>query len=167
MIRSTTSLAAGAAILLLLAGCSAPAVEIDDKAPSASDEAAGEQGSSEQYGCTPAMFDYIKDLSYPTAEAVDPTTLEIPDGITIATEPVCLVKDEYGGAPRYGAFFPGDGAEVIAELDAALEAGGYVQSDDYGPYVWWINGDEPTSAEHSVGVGPQVIDGADILWLTY
>jgi hypothetical protein len=81
--------------------------------------------------------------------------------------PTCLVKDEYGGAPRYGAFFPGDGAEAISQLDAALEAGGYVQSDDYGPYVWWSDGDDPLTAEHSVSVGPQVIDGADVLWLTY
>ena len=169
MKRTTSAIAASAALLLLLAGCGAQSTESGDT-PSDTDATTTEgteESSGEQYGCTEAIFDYIAELSYPEAIAIDPASLEIPDGITIATVPTCLVKDESGGVTRYGAFFPGDGAEAIADLGPALEAGGYVQSADYGPYVWWIGGDEPVGAEHQVGVGPQVIGGADVLWLTY
>ena len=162
MTRTPTVLAASDALLLVLAGCAgSPAAD-----PSTPDEAP-DTASGEMFGCTQGILDYIAELSYPEAVPIDPATLEFPGGATIATEPSCLVKDESGGVTRYGAFFPGDGAQAIAELGPALEAGGYVQSADYGPYVWWIGGDEPVGAEHQVSVGPQVIDGADVLWLTY
>lgn len=119
------------------------------------------------FGCSQAILDYIAELSYPEAVPIDPAGMEIPDGITIATVPDCLVKDESGGYERYGAFFAGDGLAAVAELDSALEAGGYLQSDDYGPYVWWSDGDDPMAAEHAIGAGPQVIDGADWMWITY
>jgi len=152
------------ATAIVLSACSASPASSDPSEPDSPDESTA---STEQYGCTPAIFDYIADLSYAEAQPIDPAGLAFFDGITIERVPECLVLDASSGTDRYGAFFSGDGLDAVAQIDAALDAGGYVQSDDYGPYVWWINGEEPTSAEHSVGAGPQVIDGADWMWVTY
>ncbi len=153
-----------AATALVLSACSAAPAPSDSGAADSPDESSA---STEQYGCTPAIFDYIADLSYAEAEPIDPAGLAFYDGITIERVPECLVVDKSGGYERYGAFFSGDGLDAIDQIDAALDGAGYVQSEDYGPYVWWTDGDDPTTAEHSVGAGPQVIDGDDWLWVTY
>jgi hypothetical protein len=153
-----------AATALILSACSASPQPSDPSEPDAPDQSSA---STEMYGCTQGILDYIADLSYPEAEPIDPAGLEFYDSITIERVPECLVVDTSGGYERYGAFFSGDGLDAVAQIDVALDAGGYTQTDDYGPYVWWINGDEPMSAEHSVSAGPQVIEGADWMWVTY
>lgn len=156
--------AALAATALILAACSAAPAPSDSGDADAPDESSA---STEQYGCTPAIFDYIAELSYPEAEPIDPAGLAFYDGITIERVPECLVVDKSGGYERYGAFFQGDGLDAIDQIDVALDGAGYVQSEDYGPYVWWTDGDDPMTADHSVGAGPQVIDGDAWLWVTY
>ena len=156
--------AAIAATALILTACSPAPSPGDSSEPDSSDESSA---STEQYGCTPAILDYIADLSYPEAEPIDPAGFAFYDDVTIERVPECLVVDKSGGYERYGAFFAGDGLDAIAQIDAALDGAGYVQSDSYGPYVWWTDGDDPTAAEHSVGAGPQVIDGDAWLWVTY
>ena len=153
-----------AATALILTACSASSAPSDPSEPDSPDESSA---STEMYGCTQGILDYIADLSYPEAEPIDPAELAFYDGITIERVPECLVVDMSGGYERYGAFFSGDGLDAVAQIDAALDGAGYVQSDDYGPYVWWTDGDDPTAAEHSVGAGPQIIDGADWMWVTY
>lgn len=165
MTRIPAFVAVAAAALILSACSSAPAPSDSGDADSPAESSA----STEMYGCTQEILDYISDKSYAAAKPIDPATLAFPDGVTIATVPECLVIDETDGYQRYGAFFAGDGQQAVSEIDAALDAAGYVQTDDYGPYVWWTadGTDGPTSAEHSVGAGPQVIDGADWFWVTY
>ena len=153
-----------AAAALILSACSSSPAPSDSGDSDAPDESSA---SGEMYGCTDAILDYISDKSYAAAEPIDPAGFAFYDDVTIATQPDCLVLDDTDGYERYGAFFKGDGLSVVDEIDAALDGAGYVQSDDYGPYVWWINGDEPTAAEHSVGAGPQSIDGDAWLWVTY
>ena len=155
-----------AATALILSACSPAPAPTDSGDGDAPDQSSA---SDEQYGCTQATLDYISDKSYAEAVPIDPASLEFPGGITIATVPDCLVIDETGGYQRWGAFFNGDGQQAFTEIDEALTAGGWVQTDDYGPNVWWTadgtNG--PTSADHSASGGPQVIDGADVFWVTY
>ena len=162
-IPAYVAIAATALILTACSPASTPTDAGDAEAPDTS------SASGEMFGCTQATLDYISDKSYAQARPIDPATLEFPEGITISTVPDCLVIDETDGYQRWGAFFNGDGAQAFAEIDAALTDGGYVQSDDYGPNVWWTadGTDGPTSAEHSVGAGPQVIDGADVFWVTF
>jgi hypothetical protein len=155
-----------AATALILTACTAAPSTSDSGDSDAPDTSSA---SGEMFGCTQATLDYIEPLSYANAVPIDPSTLEFPGGITIATVPDCYVIDETDGYQRWGAFFTGDGAQAFAEIDTALTDGGYVQSDDYGPNVWWTadGTDGPTSAEHSVGGGPQVIGGADVFWVTF
>lgn len=165
MIR-TRAVVALAATAILLSACSSPAVDEED-APDTGGTTPQTNESTEMFGCTQGILDYIAELSFPEAEPIDPAGFAFPGDVTIATAPECLVVDESAGVERYGAFFPGDGLAVIAEADAALDAAGYQQADEWGPYIWWRGGNDPQTAEDSISAGPQVIDGVDYLWIQY
>ncbi|MGP3536402.1 hypothetical protein ACTU3I_16520 [Microbacterium sp. RD1] len=168
--RATAAAAMLALLLLPLAACSAGASTDDDAATTTDETTApaddGATASGDLFGCTDGILTYISDKGYPNAEPVDPATLEIPETAFDLT-PDCYVVDDYDGAPRYAAFWATDPQGVLSTLGAALDAGGWVQSDEYGPLVWWRDGDDPLSAEHSLSAAPQPIDGVETLWASW
>lgn len=168
--------AAAAALVTCVIALSACAGEADT-APDAPAEPPATSGNATQsdtsaapgqtYGCTDDVLAYLADSGYPDATPSDPATFAFPEGIGIAAVPDCYVVDDVAGATRSGAVFTSDPDAALAEIGAALTAAGYVQSDDYGPYIWWIGGDEPTSAAHAVGAAPQDIAGQPAVWATW
>jgi len=167
-------LLAAFALGLGLGGCSSGSAgptagaPSDATTPAPSEEASGgaAAGRGELYGCTEGMMAYFAEYGYPAAEALDPATFEIP-GVSLATAPDCYIVDEVSGAVRYGATWSDDPNGVLVQLGEALTAAGYVQSEDYGPLLWWRNGDDPITAEQSVAAAPQPIDGVEALWATW
>jgi hypothetical protein len=165
-----------ALLLLPLAACSSGAstAEVEDPPATAESEPADDAGadddtaaaSGEMYGCTEAVLAYANEYGYPNATPLDPATLQIPS-VSFDVAPDCYVVDDYGGAERYGAFWSSDPQGVLTSLGAALDAAGYEQADEWGPLVWWLNGDDPTRAEVAVAAAPQPVDGVDMLWATW
>ncbi len=174
MRRAAAVAAALSLVLLPLSACSSATEEDpvvaeepgDEPADDGADDEGDEGSSGEMFGCTDGILAYISDKGYPSAEPLDPAGIEIPDA-DFAEVPDCYVVDDYGGSPRYAAFWATDPQGVLATLGAALDAGGWEQSDDYGPLVWWKNGDDPTAAEHSLSAAPQPIDGVETLWASW
>ncbi|MEN2740671.1 hypothetical protein ABCS02_22990 [Microbacterium sp. X-17] len=129
--------------------------------------ATSDAASDPMYGCTDAILSFANDHGYPDAVPQPPGTMMQLGGQPVLTAtPICVIEDENGGAPRFGAFFPAD-VPIHNKLAAALAAGGYMQSDNYGTNVWWINGDSPTSAEHAVSYAPQSIGDMSVNWLVW
>jgi hypothetical protein len=165
------TLAAVAAGLLALAGCAsaAPPVGSEQPEPASSTPAGtvdGDAAEAATYGCTEAQLDHAREFGYPAAVPLDPATLDVPL-VAFDVVPDCYLLDEDTGAERYAAFWSEDPAATVARLGEALVSAGYVQSDDYGPYVWWYGGDEPMGAEHAVGAVPQPVGGVEMLWATW
>lgn len=175
-IRTSRIALATAASTLLLAAALAGCAGSPSTSPGAGDGPAATSGPAgpdaggssggEAYGCTDGILDYLKEHGFPEPEPLDPATISIPEA-AFSGVPDCYIVDEYGGAPRYSAIWAGGGAGVLADLGAALTAGGYVQSSDYGPNVWWFDGEEPTTAAHALSAAEQPIDGADTLWVAW
>jgi hypothetical protein len=162
---------------LVLAGCSITSTSESvtvSQAPdsgtgaSSSADAGGAAASGEMYGCTDDVIAFLTEHGYPDPVPQSPSTpIEI-GGVTMTTLPVtCLIRDEYGGYPRYAAYFAGADTTVYDDVNANLTNAGYVQSDEYGPWVWWLNGEGPTSAEHAVGAGQIDIAGAPYWGFSY
>lgn len=167
---SARGLAAVAAIAALvaapLAGCAGASTPGSGPAATSGPAEGGGAASGETWGCTPGILEYLESNGFPEPQALDPATISIPQS-TFAVAPDCLAMADYGGYPRYSAVWTGDIEAVIADLGAALAAGGWEQSDEYGPYVWWFNGDGPTGAEHALGSAPQEIDGIPGFWASW
>jgi hypothetical protein len=175
--RAPRALAAVAFALLLLplAACSAgepspaedPAVEAPSAAESSApaDDAASDPASGE-FGCTRAIFDYVSDLGSPEPVALDPATFEIPT-VDFTKTPDCYLVDNSGGVEHYSAFWSADPQGVLTGLGASLDAAGYVQSDEYGPLIWWMGGDDPLTAESTLTAASQPIEGIETLWATW
>lgn len=157
---------------LTLTGCAggdSPAsdTETDAAPPAASTPSPVDDDSTGQmFGCTQTLIDYAADNGYPEATPADPATFSIPEAAFEVT-PDCYIADEYEGASRFGAFWVTDPDGTLAQLGAALDAAGYVQSDDYGPLVWWLGGDDPMTAEHAIAAAPQPVEGTTVLWATW
>lgn len=170
--RARAAAAIAALLLLPLAACSAPAATQDDPTIAAEDDSEPaeqtEAASGGSFGCSEAVIAYANEYGYPAAVPLDPATFEIPLA-TFEVAPDCYLVDEETGATRYGAFWGTDPQGVLSSLGAALDSAGYVQSDDYGPLVWWFGGDDPLAAEHSISaaVQPEPIDGVEMLWATW
>jgi hypothetical protein len=176
--RGTTTAVALALLLFPLAACSAGSTPSGEEpaaeAPAAeATEAAGGGAASgsgaetgEMFGCTQGILDYVSDKGYPSPEPLDPATLAIP-AAAFDQAPDCYLVDEDGGRTRYGAFWTSDPQGALTSLGASLDAAGYVQSEDYGPLVWWLNGDDPATAETQLNAAPQPIDGVETLWASW
>jgi hypothetical protein len=176
--RAPRAVAAVAFALLLLplaacsAGASSPADDPAAEAPTAAessapaDDAASDPASGETFGCTRALFDYVSDLGSPKPVALDPATFEIPS-VDFAETPDCYLVDDSGGAEHYSAFWSADPQGVLTGLGASLDAAGYVQSDEYGPLIWWMGGDDPLTAESTLTAASQPIEGIETLWATW
>jgi hypothetical protein len=170
--RAWVAATAAALLLLPLTACTStepaadepPASTREESAPA--EEGTDEAASGETYGCTEEMIAHATEYGYPAAVPLDPATLDIPL-ISFDITPDCYLIDEETGAVRHAAFWATDPQGVVTALGEDLSAAGYVQSDDYGPYIWWFNGDEPIGAEHGVGAAPQPVGGTEMLWATW
>jgi hypothetical protein len=171
--RATGIVAAALVLLVMpLSGCSGGDTSADaeddtvaSSAP-ADDAPADDAASGEMYGCTPELIEYAAEYGYPDATPADPATFEIPQA-TFTQTPECYIADEYDGAPRYAAFWTADPEGTLAALGTALTDAGFQQSEDYGPLVWWLNGDDPVGAEVAIAAAPQPIGDTTVLWATW
>ena len=172
--RATGIVAAALVLLVLpLSGCAGggTSTEAEDdtlasSAPAEEDASADDGASGEMYGCTPELIAYAEQYGYPDATPADPATFEIPQA-TFTQTPECYIADEYDGAPRYAAFWVADPEGTLAALGTALTDAGFQQSEDYGPLVWWLNGDDPVGAEVAIAAAPQPIGDSTVLWATW
>jgi hypothetical protein len=160
-----------AASALFLSACSVSVTSEDvtvTATPGTTTSSGGVTVTSEMYGCTDDVLTFAQEHGYPDAEPQNPSTPIAIGGVTMTTLPVtCLLRDEYGGYPRYAAYFAGSGSAVYDDVNAHLKDAGFVQSDEYGPWVWWRGGDGPTSAELAVGAGQIQIAGTDYWGFSY
>jgi len=104
---------------------------------------------------------------YADPTPADPSGFEFPEAGRPGATPACYVEDDFGGPKRKGAIFVGDTNGAIAQIAATLTAAGYQQNSGYGAYIWWLDGDDPSTARYAVGAGPQQIDGQDVIWATW
>lgn len=184
---SRSHLAAGAALALLLVGSlaacapepgpgasnsptvSAPSTPspVESETPATDPDSSPAPNADPAFGCTDAILTHLQNNGFAGATPEDAASFTIPDA-TVATQPDCYVVDEVSGATRSGAVWTTGIDATLAELGSSLTAAGYQQSDDFGPYVWWLNGTEPMTAEKAVGAAPQNLeDGTPILWASW
>ncbi|MBN9176179.1 MAG: hypothetical protein J0I43_02245 [Microbacterium sp.] len=168
---SLTLLALGA---LLCAGCAGGGTAPADTAasdpstavvtPSSGDDGAAAGGA---FGCTDAMISFMDANGYSDPTPHDPSDFTLPEASTPSVRPDCYVDDEFGSAHRKGAMFTGDTAAALAAVGDALTAAGYQQTSGYGTSIWWLDGEDPSSARYAVGAGEQTVDGQTVVWMTW
>ena len=106
--------------------------------------------------CDPEILEFLPEHGYPNPEPQ--AALTLPDGATTSVEPVCVVHDDFQGAPRDAAFF----AEADTEqLRSDLAEAGYTESPDFGESVLL------SPSGHQVGLGPAEVGGATLLFVAY
>jgi len=144
----TTRTLAGAAVLasvLLLSACSVTIA--DGEAP---------QGAASVATCDPAILAFLPEHGYPNPEPQ--STLALPDGATTSLTPVCIVHDDFEGAPREAAFFPAEEQDTFV---ADLEQAGYTESADFGASVL------VSPSGHQLGVGTADVSGTTLLFVAF
>ncbi|WP_156122625.1 hypothetical protein [Microbacterium hominis] len=170
--KSPLLLPATAIAVLVLAGCAAspastPSVTENDAGPTAEAGTPAAVGGGQLFGCTDAMISFMDANGYLNPTPADPTRFVFPEAGKPGASPACYVEDDYGGTKRKGAIFVGDAEAAIAQIGATLTSAGYQQSSGYGAYIWWLDGEDASSARYAVGAGPQQIDGQNVIWATW
>lgn len=176
--RAITALALAGALTFALSACSpastddaAPDSQSSDEAQSSTDaggsgDSAGAGGASGQmWGCTQSLLDFVRASGYPEAVAIDPATVDFV-GATVKTAPDCATEDPTGGYDRQTAIWVNDPAGALTAFDADLKSSGYTELAA-GAGVWLLGGDDPTTAEHSIGAGLIDMNGTQALWATW
>ena len=119
------------------------------------------------FGCTDAMIAFMDANGYADPTPADPAGFTFPESAAPPAVPACYVVDDFGGTARKGAIFVGDTDAAIAAIGSTLSAAGYQQNSGYGAYIWWLDGEDPSSARYAVGAVPQQVDGEDVIWATW